>query len=407
MNQLRLLFISGDFPNPRQPTRGLFNGQLVHALAREHLVSVVAPVSGWTATKARLNGSAFCESSLMGNVEVHHPRFWYTPKLGRCWYGSFLWWSVRSRISRILEERQPDAVIGYWAHPDGEVAVRSARQAGVPAVVMVGGSDVLVLTKNRRRRQCIVDVLQQADAVVAVSRQLRHRLIELGVSADRVHVIYRGVDDRRFYPGDRQAARARLGITRRCPILLWVGRMVHVKGLDVLLDSCRGLIEQKIDFHLYLVGDGPQRPALEARCRRSRLTDRVSFVGTVGHDRLPAWYRAADLTVLPSRSEGIPNVLRESLACGTPLVASAVGGIPEFADPQSCLLVPAEDPGLLADGIRQMLAEPRPGGRPLAATFTWDDSASALVDVIKALITPRENFAVIRRDCAPVLHPIH
>src|SRR5947207_14900326 len=88
-------------------------------------------------------------------LEVHYPCYDVSPRLFRRLYGSFLWWSVRGTVRRLLESSRPEAVLGYWAHPDGEVAVRVARMIGVPAVVMVGGSDVLLLTRHPSRRRCV------------------------------------------------------------------------------------------------------------------------------------------------------------------------------------------------------------------------------------------------------------
>src|SRR5262249_35970521 len=159
-----------------------------------------------------------------------------------------------------------------------------------------------------------------ADAVVTASEDLRTKVIELGVNPHKVQVVYRGVDQHVFVPGERGEARRRLGIAPELPTLVWVGRMVPVKGLDVLLEAAARLRDHGVDFRLHLVGDGPLRSSLEEQSRRRGLSEVISFKGRVDNHSLPDWYRAADLTVLPSRSEGVPNVLRESLACGTPFV---------------------------------------------------------------------------------------
>src|SRR5207302_3820831 len=133
-------------------------------------------------------------------------------------------------------EFHPDVILSYWAHPDGAVALRAARQANIPAAVIVGGSDVLLLTKNRARRRKIEHVLHNIDAVITVSDHLRRHVIDMGIAASKVHTWRQGVDQRIFHPGSKAEARQRLEkgdkyIFPDAKILLWVGRMVEVKGL--------------------------------------------------------------------------------------------------------------------------------------------------------------------------------
>ena len=145
-----------------------------------------------------------------------------------------------------------------------------------------------------------------------------------------------------------------------------------------------------LEYHLYLVGDGPLRRDLVAQAESHGLSKHVTFVGPKLHNELPDWYRAADLTVLPSRSEGLPNVLRESLACGTPFVASNVGGISEIGDPSCCLLVRPEDPTSLADAIAKAIARWGGQGVAIAPGFqSWEESANALVGIMQPHVTAR------------------
>jgi peptidoglycan/xylan/chitin deacetylase (PgdA/CDA1 family)/glycosyltransferase involved in cell wall biosynthesis len=383
---MRLLLITNVFPNPYEPNRGIFNLHMARALARDHEVQVISPISWVDEWRGRLQPNRQMNrdrSEIRDRIRIHYPRFYYPPKVLRTWYGRFLWMSVEATVRGVLQEFRPDAVLGYWVHPDGEVAVRVARMLGVPAVVMSGGSGVLLLAQNARRRRCIADVLQSADAVVAVSENLRNKITGFGVPADRVHVVPRGVDGDIFSPGNRLEARRRLKIPEQDRMILWVGRMVPVKGLDVLMEACDPLRRQGLKFKVYLVGEGPLRKELESDCRTRGLTDTVKFVGPVLHDQLPDWYRAADLTVLPSRSEGIPNALRESLACGTRFVASRVGGIPEIAHEPANRLVPPGDGAALADALYQELA--CPASVELPSSPTWAASANELVGLLQDL----------------------
>jgi teichuronic acid biosynthesis glycosyltransferase TuaC len=381
---MRLLFLSVVYPNPLEPTKGTFNQSFVEALAADHEVQVVAPLL-WT-VRWRLERWArnAVETPSRGvPVRIAHPVFYYTPKILRSWHGHFLWLSIRRTLEPILASFRPEAVVGYWAHPDGAVAVRAARKAGALAGLIVGGSDLLLLTRDPRRRRAILDVLHAVDAVFTVGSDLRKRALELGVPPDKVHDFRQGVDTHRFFPGDPGEARERLSLAAPGPILVWVGRMIPVKGLEVLLEACRLLHRERPGFRLVLVGDGPLRPKLEAEVAAQGLVGTVLFAGAVAHHGLPDWYRAADLTVMSSWSEGIPNVLLESLACGTPFVATAVGSIPELAiDPGQDIVRPG-DAGALARAIAHRLGHPVE--RRAMVQYRWSDTAATVVSALTSL----------------------
>jgi glycosyltransferase involved in cell wall biosynthesis len=386
---MNILFLSNVFPNPWQPTRGTFNLEMVQALARRHTVRVVSPLSWVDEWRLRRSGGPPLgpgRRATVGGVEAYYPRFYYTPRVLRGFYDTFLWYSIRPIVRRLLEEARPDVVLGYWVHPDGAVALRVARSVGATGVVMSGGSDVLVLARVPSRRRHIQRVLAEADAVLTASQNLSAKVAALDIDPTKIHVVSRGVDTGRFCPGDRREARRRLGLAADGPVLLWVGRMAPVKGLDVLLAACGGLRDRGLAFRLQLVGDGPLRRPLEAEARARGLSAVVSFVGLVPHDDLPDWYRAADLTVLPSYSEGVPNVLRESLACGTPFVASRVGGIPELAEGTACRLVAPGDPAALTEALAEVLTWPGPAEPVVSRSAGWDESAEALLAVLRPLL---------------------
>jgi glycosyltransferase involved in cell wall biosynthesis len=247
---------------------------------------------------------------------------------------------------------------------------------------MVGGSDVLLLGRHRARRRAIWNVLRESDSVVAVSEDLAECVCRGGISAEKVHVVRRGVNRELFQPGDRSAARQRLGIATDRPTLIAVGRLVPVKGFSVLIEACRQLHEQRIPIACYILGSGPLEKALHEQIRRHRLEDVVYLAGGQTQAALANWYRAADLTVLSSLSEGVPNVLLESIASGTPFVATRVGGLPEIADPRAHRLVPPNHPAALAEAIADRLQQ-GPYSAPLRfEPLSWSESAEELCQVI-------------------------
>ncbi len=328
-----------------------------------------------------------------GFVSVRHPRYLYPPAMLRRWHGQCYRWSVRRTFTQSIREFQPDLIYAPWAYPDGWTAVRLGHELGLPVVVKVMGSDLHMLSQYPGRRQGTVETLEQADRIISVSRQLAQTAIELGASRQNVDVIYNGVDRTLFTPGSQSQARQRLKLDPQPRRLLFVGNLVPVKQVEVLIDACRELVSNGEPFCCHLIGDGPLRERIADRVSRFGLNDVVRFEGQRSHSELPVWYRAADVVVLPSRSEGVPNVLLEAQACGVPIVASRVGGIPEIVSGEPHRLVPAGDSLALAEAIADVLANakrPMPRGQHFG---DWDDSATALKAVFQDVLNSKKSAA--------------
>ncbi len=390
MTAMRILFLSSIFPHGTARVTGTFNLELCRAFAPEHDVRVVAPRSFIDVWRTRReNRAADRWVTETTGINASYPSYFYTPGIARSLYGESMWWSVRRHLGRVVEQFHPETIVSYWAHPDGEVALRTAQPLGIPSVVIIGGSDVLLLPNDRRRRPKIQSVLRQSSAVMTVSEGLRRSVIDLGADPSRVHTIYQGVDDQLFFPGDADAARRRLSLPTDRRLLLWVGRMVEVKGLDTLIAAFDLARQKQSDLHLLLVGDGPLRAAVRSDVERRGLSNHVTFTGTQLPTQLPDWYRAADLFVLSSLSEGLPNVLREAVACGRPFVSTDVGSVRELAESQPgspfAELVPVGDTAAMAIAIERVL---RPEYLAVARSVScrsWRDTAQDLVSLIRNL----------------------
>jgi teichuronic acid biosynthesis glycosyltransferase TuaC len=376
---VRILFLSLTYPSPWRPTAGTYNRSLVRALRVNHEVRVVAPVPWTLALRGRV---ARGEARPPDEPATLHPLYIYPPKMLRARYGAFLWHSVKGTVRDLAKSFPPEVVLSYWLHPDGAAGLRAAKELGAGSAVMVAGSDALLLTQDPQRRRAILDVLNCSDAVLTIGEALASRIVALGARAEHVHAVQRGIDQSLFFPGSRSEARETLGLPRERFLLLWAGRMVPVKGLDVLLESCRRVADQGAPFSLLLVGAGEEEAFLRKLARRLGLEHHVNFVGPIPQEALPAWYRAADLTVLPSRSEGVPNVLRESLACGTPILASDVGGVRSVTPDPDQDLVPPEDPEALAQAILRRVRKLVPGASPRSPSSTWEDAAESVASVL-------------------------
>ena len=385
---MRILILTNLYPNPLHPGRATFNRQQFRALAAAQPVAVISPIAWTDELRLRWGGAAPVPAGRRvecDGITVDHPLYLFPPRICRGWYGHFFLRSVRRAFSRAVAEFKPDVVLGSWAYPDGWAALALGREAGLPVVLKVHGSDILTLDEHPAKKGPTVRALQQADGVVAVSQDLVEAVVQFGVSRDRVRLVYNGVDTGVFHPGPAAEARRRLGIDGG-PMLLYVGNLARVKGVDVLVEACGELAKSGVRFTCNLIGQGPLKESLGRRIGELGLKQSVKLLGAKPHAELPDWFRAADVFVLPSRSEGVPNVLLEASACGTRYVASRVGGIPEIARLGDGKLVPPTDPLALAAAIRERLAEGDRATGSGAHLRSHADSAAELVDFLERAI---------------------
>jgi glycosyltransferase involved in cell wall biosynthesis len=257
----------------------------------------------------------------------------------------------RHLIRELCARLRPDVVHTHGYRPD-VLDAGIARSLGVPTVTTVHGSS---RTRGRVQLYELVQfaMFRKFDAVVAVSRPLVRSLRRFRVPRDRIHVVPNGWDGRA--PGwDRHAARQALGAPLDGILIGWVGRLIPVKAADVFL---RALVELRdVPWSAAVVGDGDERCRMERLAATLGLSDRVTFHGTV--DDAARLFPAFDVFVLSSRTEGTPIVLFEAMAAGVPIVATAVGGVPDVVSDREALLVPPQDPAALTQAIRTALVDP-------------------------------------------------
>ncbi len=381
-----ILVSTGIYPNRADPTRGVYVARQVTALSRRCPLRVVAPVR-WVPAPlrrgryARLAGVP--RRDRIDGVDVTYPRYVVAPRIGRHFHGAMLDVCVWREHARVAREASPDVVLGYFAWPYGYAAVMAARRLGLPALVSCRGSDINHLARPPRTRMRIAWALAHCARVLVVSRALGERVAELGVDPARIVHVPNGIDRERFAPGPAPEAREALGFEPDVPLVVCVARLSREKGVDVLVEAFSDLAARDARARLAIVGDGPEREALRAQVARAGLSGRVHLAGTRPHDEVPRWMQAADVVVLPSRTEGHPNVVLEALACGRPVVATAAGGVPEILDATRGHVVPVEDPRALADALSDALGRVWDVGRLReAASRTWDDTGRQVAQIV-------------------------
>ena len=259
----------------------------------------------------------------------------------------------------------------------------------MPLVITARGTDLNYPDRPPAVVRQLRAALAEADHVVCVAEALRREALALGVPPEKVTTLRNGVDGRRFTPGERGAARARLALPPDRPLLLCVGHLVRRKGQHLLLPALAAAFPAGSRPRLVLVGDGADAGALRAQAARLGLADDVRFAGAVHPDALPDWYRAADALVLPSLREGWPNVVLEALACGTPVLATSVWGTPEIlAGCRAGLLVEPSEAGLRAGHLRLPELDAA-AARPWAEAHGWDATLDGLRAVYERLAAAR------------------
>jgi glycosyltransferase involved in cell wall biosynthesis len=193
--------------------------------------------------------------------------------------------------------------------------------------------------------------------LIAVSRQMQFALQDRYPTCDTVY-LPNGIDPARLKPvRDPSLVRWDLKLSRRAPVIAMIGRLAPVKGADLFLWAAHRMLRARPELRFLVIGEGPERGALEALARELGLEGGVRFLGH--RDDLPDLLQIVDVVLMPSRHEGMPLSLLEALALGKPVVAAAVGGIPEvLRDQEQGVLVPPENPLLLADAALALLAQP-------------------------------------------------
>jgi glycosyltransferase involved in cell wall biosynthesis len=194
------------------------------------------------------------------------------------------------------------------------------------------------------------------------------------------------VDLELFAPQDRSAARRELSLDAEGPVVLSVGWLIPRKGHDLAIRAVAAMPE----VTLLIVGEGAEAPALKRLAAQLGLSQRVRFLGSMPQERLAWVYSAADVLLLASSREGLPNVVLEALACGTPVVATAVWGTPEVVAPQAGRLVNERTPAAIAGALRALLADPPPRAavRAYAERFAWGPTTAGQIRLFRSILDP-------------------
>ena len=378
---MRLLTISSLFPNPEMPNRGLFVKERLFQTMDRHRVEadVVAPLPYFPSSNPRFGqNAAFArvpdEATVAGRQRVKHPKYFMLPKVG----ASFSPRTYARAVERCAREqlRRADIIDGHFLFPDGVAAALLARRYDKPVVLTARGSDVNFMPYEYWSGKWLRKVFGMRPRLIAVSEALGERLRTLAPQC-RVDVVSNGVDLERFKAAaSRAEMKSRLGIAG--PLVISVGNLVRLKGHDIVIRA----VARQPGVNLKVIGEGEEGPRLRALVDDLHLSERVALTGPLSQQQLIEYYAAADVLVLASSHEGMPNVLLECLACGTPVIGTAQGAAEVIAKCEFSRSS-ARRADAIGDAIKCLLdaAPAQEAVRAAMSTEGWAHKCRALYDL--------------------------
>jgi teichuronic acid biosynthesis glycosyltransferase TuaC len=401
---IRIVTFSTLYPNPVQETHGVFVENRLRHLVASNKVSarVVAPVPWFP-----FSGAVFGRYGQLARtpsketrfgIDVVHPRYPVLPKIGMNIAPLSLYAFARPVLEQLINNGGDfDLLDAHYFFPDGVAAVMLGRALGKPVTITARGTDINLIPRFPVPRRMIRWAAARADGLITVCAALKDELVRLGIPPERVRTLRNGVDLEIFRPIDPQQAKDALAV--HGPVLASVGSLIERKGHDLVIRA----LEHLPKVTLLIAGQGPEKAALARLAAAIGVANRVRFLGSIAHARLREIYSAADALVLASSREGWPNVLLESMACGTPVIASNVWGAPEIIKaPEAGLLLQERTAGAIASAARTLLAAlpPRKATRAYAQRFSWQETTEGQVDLFSRILRPASPVMSVSRSFA-------
>jgi glycosyltransferase involved in cell wall biosynthesis len=391
---LKVLTFSTLFPSSVRPSHGIFVETRLRELMKSGRVEsrVIAPVPWFPSADPRWGDYAKFAATpareQRNGIDVLHPRYLLLPKVGMTSAPLTLAIGARAAVQKLLDEGFDfDLIDAHYYYPDGVAAALLAQWFGKPLTITARGTDLNLIPQYPLPRRMIEWAARRAAGSIGVCAALMDVLRGWGHDPAKLHTLRNGVDLERFRPLPQGQMRAELGVGGE-PLLLSVGHLIERKGHHVAIEALAELAKARPDARLVIIGEGEERAALTALAARLGVADKVRLTGSLPNTELLKWYSAADVLLLCSSREGWANVLLESMACGTPVVATDIWGTPEVvAAPEAGRLVAERTGAAFAAGVEALLT----GGVDRAATrryaegFSWQATTDGQLDLFSTI----------------------
>ncbi|MGA2171257.1 MAG: glycosyltransferase [Terracidiphilus sp.] len=385
---LKIAVVTRYFPSSAEPWQGRSAYQTLCVLAREADVLVFYPNAAYPSLlKPRSRTYDNLDASYSPpDVKANYYDYPALPLVSRPLNG---WMAARVLLPHV-RGFAPDLIFSCFLYPDGYAALKIGKVLSVPVVAMSIGSDINRIGDPISALHTRT-VLREVDFLVTVSDDLRKKAVVMGAPPEKTRAILSGCDLSVFHVRDRLEARQKLHIDPATEAVVYIGRMDAKKGLRELVEAAASLRLLRPDLHVYMVGEGPDRPLIESAIQANNAASYIHALPECTFDDVAVWMAAANLVTLPSYMEGCPNVVLEALACGRPVVATNVGGIPEIMSDECGRLVPPREPAELAQALASVLDRT---WNAMAISAHWSRSWSAvaaeLLEIFESLVSIRQ-----------------
>jgi teichuronic acid biosynthesis glycosyltransferase TuaC len=337
--RLRILSLSSNYPTSANPHRGTFIRSRLLGLAELADVRLLSPVAliDYGNRHRRLTPGLVADYREQ-SLQVHHFR-WFYPPFGGILNAGFLFLRLVFNLAP-SDQFQFDLIDSHFGFPDGIAASWLSRWSNRPYSITLRGNETLH-AKSFFRGMALRRAIKHADGVVTVSSPLRDFALSCGTPPERVRVIPNGIDASIFHPRDSSEIRGRLEISGGIPLILSVGYLIERKGHHRVMRAARILLDEGFELFLAVVGaagaEGDFRSELVRLRDELHLENNMRFINALPQPVLAELMSDAEVLCLASTREGWPNVVNEAMACGTPVVATDIGGVRD--------MIPSEDYG--------------------------------------------------------------
>ncbi|MDC8830331.1 glycosyltransferase family 4 protein [Alteromonas gilva] len=389
---INMVTISSLFPNSNDPKHGIFvKTRLKHYLASYPGVKavVIAPIP-WFPFKHKMFGeyakyAGVPECEVIDGITVFHPRYLVVPKIGMYLTPETMQWAIKRTLRKLIKNQSVDVIDGHYFYPDGVAICQVAEEFNIPFTCTARGTDINLVPQYPKAREMLKPVFAKAAHMMTVCAALKDEMLSLGVADERITVLRNGVDLTLFEcADDTQQLKQKQAHQINGQLILSVGWLIERKGHYLIIEA----LKQLPDVHLVVAGDGPDWQKLQSLAKSCQVEERVTFIGAVDQKTLNQWMMAADALVLASSREGWANVLLESMASGTPVVATKVWGTPEVVQPASQGVLVERTVDDIARGIRHLLSShiDRKAVRQYAEQFSWRDTCTGMHKIFSEIV---------------------